>query len=139
MAEKLNFYESVFVVDLENGEEAIKATIDKFTSLIAANGEILEIKDKAPTWGKRRLAYEINDKREGYYVVVTFKANADFPNELYRLFNIDETIMRSMVLKLEYDAAVKKAAKIAAEEAAAAQAAAAEAEVVAEAPAADAE
>lgn len=103
MAEKLNFYESVFVVDLENGEDAIKATIDKFTSLIAANGEILEIKDKAPAWGKRRLAYEINDKREGYYVVVTFKANADFPNELYRLFNIDESIMRSIIIKLEHE------------------------------------
>lgn len=103
MAEKLNFYESVFVVDLENGEDAIKATIDKFTSLIATNGEILEIKDKAPTWGKRRLAYEINDKREGYYVVVTFKANADFPNELYRLFNIDESIMRSIIIKLEHE------------------------------------
>ena len=103
MAEKLNFYESVFVVDLENGEDAVKATIDKFTALIAANGEILEIKDKAPTWGKRRLAYEINDKREGYYVVVTFKANADFPNELYRLFNIDESIMRSIIIKLEHE------------------------------------
>ena len=103
MAEKLNFYESVFVVDLENGEDAVKATIDKFTALIAANGEILEIRDKAPAWGKRRLAYEINDKREGYYVVVTFKAAPEFPNELYRLFNIDESILRSIVVKLEHE------------------------------------
>jgi small subunit ribosomal protein S6 len=54
---------------------------------------------------------------EGYYVVTTFKSAPEFPAELDRLFNIDETIMRSMTIKLEYDAAEKKAAKIAAEEA----------------------
>ena len=59
-----------------------------------------------------------NDMPEGYYVVATFKAAPEFPSELERLFNIDETIMRSMVIRLEYDAAEKKAAKIAAAEAA---------------------
>lgn len=104
MAEKTmtNFYETLFIVDLSNGEDAVKATENKFTSLISENGEIIEVKDKEPHWGKRRLAYEINDKSEGFYVVVTFKANTDFPNELYRLLNIDENVLRSIVVKLDY-------------------------------------
>jgi ribosomal protein S6 len=83
-------------------------------SLIEANAEVVDV----AKWGKRRLAYAINDMPEGYYVVATFKAAPEFPSELERLFNIDETIMRSMVIRLEYDAAEKKAAKIAAAEAA---------------------
>ncbi len=98
-----NFYETVFIVDLSKGEDTVKATVDKFTSLISENGEIIEVKDKAPHWGKRRLAYAINDLNEGYYVVVTFKSEAEFPNELYRLMNIDENVMRSIVIKLDYE------------------------------------
>ena len=109
----INSYETLFITDLSNGEEATKATVEKFTGLIASNGEIVEVAE----WGKRRLAYPINDMPEGYYVVATFKSAPEFPAELDRLFNIDETIMRSMTIKLEYDAAEKKAAKIAAEEA----------------------
>ena len=108
MAEKtiMNAYECMFVVDLRNGEDAVKATEDKFTSLIAANGEIIDVKDAAPYWGKRRLAYEINDTKEGFYVVVTFKSGAEFPNELYRLLNIDESILRSIVIKLDHEPVV---------------------------------
>ena len=114
MEKVLNSYESLFIVDLSNGEEAAKATVAKFTDLIAKNGEIVEIAD----WGKRRLAYPINDMPEGYYVVVTFKSAPELPGELDRLFNIDETIMRSMIIKLEYDPAEKKSAKTVAEDAA---------------------
>ena len=103
MEKVLNSYESLFIVDLSNGEEAAKATVTKFTSLMAENGEIVDIAD----WGKRRLAYPINDMNEGYYTVVTFKAEASFPAELERLFNIDETIMRSIVLRLEHEATAK--------------------------------
>ena len=46
-----NFYETVFIVDLSKGEDTVKATVDKFTSLISENGEIIEVKDKAPHWG----------------------------------------------------------------------------------------
>ena len=105
MEKVLNSYESLFIVDLTNGEEAAKATVNKFTTLMAENGEIVDIAD----WGKRRLAYPINDMNEGYYTVVTFKAEASFPSELERLFNIDESIMRSIVLRLEYEAVAKPA------------------------------
>ena len=114
MEKVINSYESLFIVDVSAGEAATDATVNKFMSLIEANAEVVDV----AKWGKRRLAYPINDMPEGYYVVVTFKAESNFPNELERLFNIDETVMRSIVIKLEYDAAEKKAQKAAAIEAA---------------------
>ncbi len=126
MEKVINSYESLFIVDVTAGDEAVEASVNKFTSLIEANAEIVDV----AKWGKRRLAYPINDKPEGYYTVVTFKSEPAFPTELTRLLNIDESIMRSVTVKLEYDAAVRKAAKLSA--AAAAEAAAKEAEKAAE-------
>ena len=103
MEKVLNSYESLFIVDLSNGEEAAKATVNKFTSLMAENGEIVDIAD----WGKRRLAYPVNDMNDGYFTVVTFKADGSFPAELERLFNIDENVMRSIVIRLEHEAVAK--------------------------------
>ena len=111
MEKVLNSYESLFIVDLSNGEEAAKATVAKFTDLIAKNGEIVEIAD----WGKRRLAYPINDMNEGYYTVVTFKSEPSFPVELERLYNIDESVMRDIVLKLDFEPVAKAAATTAEE------------------------
>ena len=127
MEKVLNSYESLFIVDLSNGEEAAKATVNKFTSLIAENGEIVDIAD----WGKRRLAYPINDMNDGYFTVVTFKADGSFPAELERLFNIDESVMRSIVIRLEHEAVAKAAEtveSVPAEEPVAEEAAAADAE-----------
>ena len=103
MEKVINSYESLFIVSLENGEAAAKDTVNKFTTLIANNAEIVEVAE----WGKRRLAYPINDMSEGYYVVVTFKTASEFPAELDRVFNIDESIMRSMIIKLDLDAIAK--------------------------------
>ena len=115
-----NSYESMFVVSLANGEEAAKVTVNKFTGLIAANAEVIRIDE----WGKRRLAYPIQDMNEGYYTVVTFKNNGEFPAELQRLMNIDETVIRSMTIKLDYDAATVTVAATPAEEIAPAEEAA---------------
>ncbi len=109
MEKVINSYESLFIVDVTKGDEVTEATVNKFMSLIEANAEVVDV----AKWGKRSLAYPINDMPEGYYVVATFKAETSFPSELERLFNIDETIMRSMSVKLEYDAAAKKAEKAA--------------------------
>ena len=101
-----NFYESMFIVDVTGGEDAVKASVEKFVGLINANSEtVYEVNE----WGKRRLAYPINDKPEGYYVVVTFKADPEFPAEFERLANIDESILRSMVIRLENEPTVKAA------------------------------
>ena len=96
--EKLtNSYETLFIVDAQLAEEEIKETVEKFTALIASNGTLGEISE----WGKRRLAYAINDKNEGYYVLVNFEAEGAFPAELERLFGIDDRIMRSIVIRHE--------------------------------------
>ena len=127
MEKVLNSYETLFVVDVAEGEAATKATVDKFTALIADNAEIVEVSE----WGKRRLAYPINDKNEGYYVIVTFKSESSFPAEFERLCNIDEAIMRSIVIKLDHEA-VAKAKDAEAVEAAEAEAVAEETEAAAE-------
>ena len=103
MEKVINTYENLFIVSLANGEAAAKETVNKFTTLIANNAEIVEVAD----WGKRRLAYLINDEAEGYYTVVTFKTASDFPAELDRLFNIDENVMRAMTIKLDVKAIEK--------------------------------
>ena len=117
MENKLNSYETMFVVSLANGDEATAATVNKFKTLIASNAEVVSVDD----WGKRRMAYPIEDMNEGYYTVVTFKCVGDFPTELERLMNIDESVIRAMTVKLEYDASERAAvlaARKAAEEAA---------------------
>ena len=122
MEKVINSYETLFIVDVTSGEEAVKATTEKFLNLIEKNAEVVEV----TTWGQRRLAYPINDKPEGYYTIVTFKSAPEFPAELERLYNIDENIMRSLVLRLEYEAVAKAAAPV--EEAVAEEAPAADAE-----------
>ena len=130
MEKIISSYECMFIINCASGDDAAKATVEKFTSTIEANAEIVEVAE----WGRRRLAYPIDDMNEGYYIVFTFKSEGAFPAELQRLANIDETVMRCMVLKLEYDAA-----EAAAKKAAAAEAAAAAAKAAAEAAAAAAE
>ncbi len=125
MEKVINSYETLFIVSLANGEEAAKATVNKFTSLVADNAEVVSIDD----WGKRRLAYPIEDMNEGYYTVVTFKSEGAFPAEMERLMNIDESVMRSMTIRLEYEAVAKATVAEETVEAPAAE----------EAPAADAE
>ena len=90
-------YETIFVVDLRLGEEAVKGLVEKFTGMIAANGEVTEVNE----WGKRRFAYPIDDVNDGYYVLVNFNAPAAFVAELERVYHITEGIMRSIVVKKE--------------------------------------
>ena len=130
MENKLNSYETMFVVSLANGDEATAATVNKFKNLIASNAEVVSVDD----WGKRRMAYPIEDMNEGYYTVVTFKCVGDFPTALERLMNIDASVIRAMPVNLEYDASERAAvlaARKAAEEAARAAAAAAAEEAAA--------
>ena len=86
----------MFIVDSSKGEDAVAATVAKFKSIIEAKGEIETFNE----WGKRKLAYPINDLTEGYYVLVDYKAETSFVAELERIFNITEDIMRSMTVKV---------------------------------------
>lgn len=95
--EKNNSYELLYIIDGTLSEDATRALVEKFTALITENGTISEVNE----WGKRRLAYPINDKEEGYYVLVHFTSNTDFPAELERVFGITDGIMRSMITRWE--------------------------------------
>ncbi len=118
--DKICSYETLFIVDVQQGEEGIKALVDKFTGLIAANGTVESVDE----WGKRKLAYPINDLAEGYYVLVNFKSAPTLPLELERVFGITDGILRSIVIKHDEKKLAKKAAAApaAAEEAPAADA-----------------
>ena len=95
----MNRYELTYIIDTALEEEARKELIEKISSLIALNGGEVEKVDE--TWGKRRLAYPINDKPEGYYVLVTMQAPAELPKEIERNLRINENVLRSLVIKVE--------------------------------------
>ena len=95
MSEIINKYETIFVVDASLEEEAIAGLVEKFKTLISNAGEIESVDE----WGKRRLAYPIDYKTEGYYVLVNFSAKADFPAELDRIYNITDGLLRSIIIK----------------------------------------
>ena len=87
-------YESLYVIVPELNEEETKSVIDKFNGIITANGGQIE---KVDEWGKRRLAYPIDYKTEGYYVLVVFESEGSLPAELERNMKNDEKIMRYKV------------------------------------------
>ena len=90
-----NKYEAAMVYSVANGEEAAKALAEKFGAIIAENGTIENVDD----WGKRRLAYLIDDEAEGYYVFFTFESEPSFPAELERIAKITDGVLRVMVIK----------------------------------------
>lgn len=92
----MNKYESLYVIVPELNEEDNASVIAKFSGIITANGGEIE---KIDEWGMRRLAYPINYKTEGYYVLVVFSAPAALPAELERNLKNDERIMRYKVLR----------------------------------------
>lgn len=88
-------YEVVLIFSVSKGEEATAALVEKFKTLIAENATVENVDE----WGKRKLAYLINDEAEGYYVLVNFESEADFPAELDRITNITDGVLRSMIIK----------------------------------------
>ena len=93
MAKSVEKYEALYIIDPDLGEEATAAIVEKFKTLVEANGTVDEIDE----WGKRKLAYLINDKAEGYYVLVKFTSGPDFPAELDRVFKITDGVVRSII------------------------------------------
>ncbi len=86
-------YEAILVFNTKLGEEGIKALITKFNELIESNGTI----DSYNEWGKRKLAYAIEDETEGFYVLYNFTSKPDFPAELDRIIKITDGVLRSLV------------------------------------------
>ena len=87
-------YEAVYILDPSLNEEQIAALVEKFNKIVETNGTVTEVNE----WGKRRLAYPINDMMEGYYVLMTFTAAAAIPAEMDRVFRITDGVMRSMII-----------------------------------------
>ena len=129
----MNQYEVMYVIDAALEDSARIELIDRFSELVKKNGGEI---DRVDEWGKRRLAYAINYKTEGYYVLMYIKAPADLPKELERNFQINDKILRSLVIRYEGEVPAKREPlkPYAAREAAAAEPAA----PAAEAPAAPA-
>lgn len=93
MAKVSEKYEAMVVFSINAGEDNVKGLVEKFKSLIEKNGTVEEVNE----WGKRKLAYEIDDQTEGYYVLYTFESKPDFPAEFERVLKITDGVMRSMV------------------------------------------
>lgn len=91
----MNTYETIMIINPTITEEENKNTIEKIEQLIKNNGEI-KTKEE---WGKRKLAYPIQKHQEGYYVLIEFTSNADFIDELIRVYNITDEIMKHIVVK----------------------------------------
>lgn len=94
MAKLSGNYEVVFILDPNLNEEATAKLVEKFKTLIESKGTLNEVNE----WGKRRLAYPINDLNEGYYVLMTFTATPDLPAELDRQLRINDSVMRSIIV-----------------------------------------
>lgn len=95
----MNRYELTYIINTGLEESARKELIEKYAELIKQNGGEIEQIDES--WGKRRLAYAINDMWEGWYVLVTFKAPAELPKEIERNLQINDKILRYLTIKLE--------------------------------------
>ena len=91
----IHSYETIFIIDSTLEPDAIEAKKNKFIDIIKEIGEIGVVEE----WGKRKLAYPINFKSEGYYVLVNFKSNVEFPKELDRRYRIDENILRTIIIR----------------------------------------
>lgn len=93
MAKINESYEAVMVFNTKLGEDGVKALVAKFTELIESNGTL----DLVNEWGKRKLAYAIEDETEGYYVLYNFTSKTDFPAELDRILKITDGVLRSLI------------------------------------------
>ncbi len=94
MAKVSENYEVMYIIDPDLGEEGTAAIVEKFKSLIEANGTISSMEEM----GKRKLAYAINYKTEGYYVLVQFTSEPAFPAELDRVLKITDGVIRSLIV-----------------------------------------
>ncbi len=97
MAKITGKYEVLYIIDPAQGEEGIAALVEKFKAMVEAEGTLTNIDE----WGKRRLAYPINDLNEGYYVLMNFESKPAFPAEMERVMKITEGIMRCLTTVVE--------------------------------------
>ena len=91
-------YESMIILEPALEAEAIDNLIARFSDLVDKNGGKVENVNK---WGKRRLAYQIGQNTDGYYVVLTLQGENQTVNELDRILKITDGVIRHMIIRLE--------------------------------------
>ncbi|MFY9139521.1 MAG: 30S ribosomal protein S6 [Thermacetogeniaceae bacterium] len=89
-------YETLFILKPDLEEEAITAAIEKLTTLIQNHKGTVEQVDR---WGKKRLAYEIQDYREGYYTLVLFQGEPETAKELDRVMRLSDEVLRHVIVR----------------------------------------
>jgi small subunit ribosomal protein S6 len=98
MAKTSAKYELMYIIDPDRSEEDLSAITEKFESLVVSSGGVV---DELERIGKRRLAYLINDKPDGYYVLMKFTSGPDFPAELDRVLKITDGVVRSLITVID--------------------------------------
>jgi small subunit ribosomal protein S6 len=95
-------YEALYVVDAEVTEEDFESIIEKYKKVVTDMGGVIGETGK---WeqGRRRLAYEIDGRREGMYIIMNFEAGSDVPLELDRIFRISDDVFRHMICRQDDD------------------------------------
>lgn len=97
MAKITGKYEVLYIIDPAQGEEGIATLVEKFKAMVEAEGTLSSVEE----WGKRRLAYPINDLAEGYYVLMNMEAKPEFPAELERVMKITDGVLRCLTTAVE--------------------------------------
>ncbi len=87
-------YEVMFILDPALEDDKKDATVETVKTIIASEGEVGNV----DVWGMKKLAYPIQKKAEGYYVVVEFKAPSTLPKELDRRLKISDNVMRHIII-----------------------------------------
>lgn len=90
-----NNYETIMIINSAMEEAAIKSTVEKIKDLISANGAVESVEE----WGNKKLAYPVKKHSEGYYVLVNFSSNPEFIDELERVYNITDEVLKHIVIK----------------------------------------
>lgn len=91
----INKYETIFIVSPEFSEEDTQSLVEKIKNTIESSAQLENVDE----WGKRKLAYPINDYNEGYYVLINFSAQSEFPRELERIYKITDGIIKDIIIK----------------------------------------
>jgi len=91
----MNNYETIIIINPTLDDAATKSVVEKFTAMINASGKV----ESTDEWGKKRLAYPINKQNEGYYVLINFSSNTEFIDELERVYNITDDVIKHIVVR----------------------------------------
>lgn len=89
-------YEATYIIDVSVNEADLATVVEKYQTQVSSSGEVLALDN----WGRRRLAFLIDGKREGTYVVMRFKAEAAVAAELDRTMKIDDSVIRALIVRL---------------------------------------